>query len=588
MLERKKRLLETAKSPPPNPNTFKEIKPSQLTRNWATVGFFDACPTYESIRAPEPLSAQPEENRNGSELPLISPKPNLKPRSFRRLTSLDFDENEVVIEVGDVFEQIRRKHLRNGTRFLYQVIEIFPHSKSVLVQSVYGQEKKTYKELLDSSEYQLVVTDKAYSTKRTFHAQHSLRDPILRDKVKYSGREGRDSLFSLFRQAPDEYQMTQPKDPLTSPRPITPRLTYVLECRKYNIPPIPLLTRCFQESYPVLDLSNQSIGVRYILPLAHSVGEMKFLKEINLTNNRLDSKSVLSLMRGIANSSIESVILDENKIGKLGVIGLQCLVSGEWSDLSSSSISSSPSSASSSVSSTPSTSHSSCTLPFSPIQKTRNSSISSAPVSSQSSVSSGLSTFSTTLLDSLEPLLPLRLRKLSLKCCCLGDNLLSKLIQSLEFHCLTLRTLNLSSNSCSSFTISALSQLLGSNVVPLEFLDLSWNHLGTENAITLIRSLSSNSTLKDLYLDYNGIHQGLMPIIASTGGMKVTGEEFSNGNGTLGSGKGIIQLPSNQTIELISLTNNSIPTQILKQYQENFLTELKLIEETKSDLLFTK
>jgi hypothetical protein len=66
MLERKKRLLETAKSPPPNPNRFKEIKPSQLTRNWATVGFFDACPTYESIRAPEPLSAQPEENRNGS------------------------------------------------------------------------------------------------------------------------------------------------------------------------------------------------------------------------------------------------------------------------------------------------------------------------------------------------------------------------------------------------------------------------------------------------------------------------------------------------------------------------------------------
>jgi hypothetical protein len=587
MLGRKKRLVENAKSSSPNPE--KIMTPSQLTRNWATVGFFDACPTYESIRVPEPLPP----SGGGSELPLISPK--LKTRGFRRLTSLDF-ESEVVIEVGDVFEQIRRKHIRNGTKLLYQVIEIFPQSKSAIVQSVYGKEKKTFKELLDSSEYQMIVTEKTYSTKRTFHAQHSLRDPLLRDKVKYSGREGRDSLFSLFRQAPDEYQMTQ-KDPLSSPRPITPRLTYVFECRKYHIPPIPLLTRCFQDSYPVLDLSNQSIGGRYILPLAHSIGEMRFLREIDLTNNRLDSKSVLCLMRGIANSSIESVILNENKIGKLGVMGLQCLVSGEWNDLqsvenSSSSISSSsPCSASSSVSSTPS-SHPSSVLPFSPIQKSRHSSVSttsSFPLvhSSQSSVSSSLSTFSANLLDSLEPLPPLCLRKLSLKSCSLGDNLLSKLIQTLEFHCLTLRSLNLSSNSCSSFSISALSQLLGSNVVPLEFLDLSWNHLGTDHAITLIQSLSSNSTLKSLYLDYNGIHQGVLSLIATTGGMKVTGEEFMDSlkaplslsrAQTSGSGKGIVQLPSNQTIELISLTNNSIPTQILKQYQENFLTDLKLIQ----------
>jgi hypothetical protein len=591
-MDRKKR-LEALRSPSSN-NEKNSIIPAQLTKNWATIGFFDASPTYESIR-PDPSP----EIRNRQAEPPLSPKS--KPRAFHRLSSLDSDDPNVVIEIGDVFEQIRRKHIRNGTRLLYQVIEIFPHSKSALVQSVYGKEKKTFKELLDTTEYLLVVTDKAHSTKKIFQAQSSLRDPLLRDKVKYSGHEGRDSLFSLFRQAPDDFQMMRPKDPLASPRPITPRLTYVLECRRQHIPPIPLLTRCFHESYPVLDLSNQSIGARYILPLAQSLAEMKFLKEINLTNNRLDSKSVLILMRGLVGSSLESVILDENKIGKIGIKAIQSLISGEWgefvhlsSDMSSassaSSACSSPSSASS-VMSNPSSPIPSLALPFSPIQKSRHPSIQSSSDFSISSSQSSLSSSFTLLKVSAGPLeshTPLAIRKLSLKSCSLGDNLISKLIQSLELHCLTLRSLNLSSNSCSSFTITSLSQLLASNVVPLESLDLSWNHLGTDQASTLLRSLSSNSTLKYLYLDYNGINQGILSAIATTGGMKISGEEFLESLTTSGGGdgrNGIVQLPSNQTIELISLANNSISNQLLKQYQQNFLTDLKLFQETKSVIL---
>jgi hypothetical protein len=137
-----------------------------------------------------------------------------------------------------------------------------------------------------------------------------------------------------------------------------------------------------------------------------------------------------------------------------------------------------------------------------------------------------------------------------------------------------------------------LSHLLSSNVVPLESLDLSWNHLGTEQASVILRSLSSNSTLKSLYLDYNGIHQGILSTVAATGGMKVSGDEFleslaltTSGVGGGGRGNGIVQLPSNQTIELISLTNNSIPAQLLKRYQQNFLTDLKLFQETKLEVL---
>jgi hypothetical protein len=100
--------------------------------------------------------------------------------------------------------------------------------------------------------------------------------------------------------------------------------------------------------------------------------------------------------------------------------------------------------------------------------------------------------------------------------------------------------------------------------------------------------LSSNSTLKYLYLDYNGINQGILSAIATTGGMKISGEEFLESLTTSGGGdgrNGIVQLPSNQTIELISLANNSISNQLLKQYQQNFLTDLKLFQETKSVIL---
>jgi hypothetical protein len=98
--------------------------------------------------------------------------------------------------------------------------------------------------------------------------------------------------------------------------------------------------------------------------------------------------------------------------------------------------------------------------------------------------------------------------------------------------------------------------------------------------------------LKSLYLDYNGIHQGILSTVAATGGMKVSGDEFleslaltTSGVGGGGRGNGIVQLPSNQTIELISLTNNSIPAQLLKRYQQNFLTDLKLFQETKLEVL---
>lgn len=604
MLERKKRLKSLISTSSPSCNTTINNTPSQLTHNWATVGFFDANPTFESIRQPEEIGDGYQENirsKYQNERPTIQTNKQ-KSRGFYRLSSLDIDSDNIGIEIGDVFEQVRKKHVRNGTRLLYEVIEIFPHSKSVLVKSVYGKEKKTFKELLDQSEYQMIVTDKTYTTKRTFQAQQSLRDPLLRDKVKYSGREGRDSLFSLFRQAPDDCPIIQPKDPLASPRPITPRLSYVLECRRQHIPPIPLLTRCFQESYPVLDLSNQSIGGRYILPLAQSIGNMKFLKEINLTNNRLDSKGILILMRGIANSSIESIILDENKIGKMGIKALQCLVSGEWNeiqDLDTNSIaSSSPCSASSSVTSSPSTysssTYSSSVLPFSPIQKSRNSvsSIQSSYSGTNSSQTS--SSISTSLpLYSISPprqhhefisSSPLTLKKLSLKSCSLGDNILSKLIKSLEYHCLTLRSLNISTNSCSSFTISSLSTLLSSNVVPLETLDITWNHLGMEHASTLLRSLASNSTLKKLYLDYNGLHSEILSIIVTIGGMKSPLNDIHTSTGN-DKNTFIVQLPSNQTIELISLTNNLIPIPLLHKCEEIFLTELKLVNETRSLLL---
>ena len=623
MLERKKRLIESIKQNSNNSNNNSNnsnnnnnsLVKSQLTHNWATIGFFDAHPTFESIRPIE-----------SNFLPDLQPSqtPPLKsPRRFLRLTSLDDESDSPIIEIGDVFEQIRRKNLKNGARLLYKVLEVFPHSKSALVQSIYGKEKKTWKELLDPTEYHLVLSDKSYLSKRTFHPQNSIRDPLLRDKAKYSGTEGRDSLFLLFRQAPDEYLGSPtPNNPLTSPRPITPRLTYVMECRKQQIPPIPLLTRCCNENYPVLDLSNQSIGERFTIALAQSLPNMTFLREINLTNNRLNSHSIPILIYGLSQSFIESVILDQNKIGKGGINSLDCLMSGNWNEFqnktirkSNLSVITSPisqrstslpplSSFSSPISSTSSTSPTSSKShypPFSPVKTYSDdiSSISSNHSTYESLSSSSYSSFapyslSSTNLNflssslsqqiSLEPLPPHSLVKLSINSNSLGDNTISKLIQSIQLHCKTLLHLSLNNNSCSTFTVSSLTFLLREGIVPLEYLDLSWNNIGTENAIILLQSLARHFTLKKLLLNYNGINSNILSCVILLGGMKPVDEN----NPTLISLKdsilrnlveshnGVIQLPLNQTIELISLSNNSVSTQTLEFLESNSLTELKL------------
>lgn len=637
MLERKKRLVEAVKqnSSSNNNNSNNSNNNSnssysspttknQLTRNWATIGFFDAHPTFETIRPIELFSTSNNISTNSSSISTSSSTsshqlPNKSPRRFVRLTSLDEETDTPVIEVGDVFEQIRRKNLKNGARLLYKVLEIFPHSKSAAVQSIYGKEKKTWKELLDPTEYQLVLSDKSYLSKRTFHPQKSLRDPLLRDKAKYSGLEGRESLFLLFRQAPDEYLgSSTPNSSLSSPRPITPRLTYVMECRRQQIPPIPLLTRCYDENYPVLNLSNQSIGERFTVALAQSLPNMKFLKEIDLTNNRLDSQSIPVLIHGLAQSYVESIILDKNRIGKGGINALDCLMSGNWHEFKDKKIrksglsiitspvsprSVSPISASSSpISST--SSHSSY-IPFSPVRMssdvsegvTQNSndisSISSNQSIYQSISSSSISSFSPyshQLSNSfspqipLEPLPPHSIVKLSINSNSLGDNTVSKLIQSIQVNCKTLKYLSLNNNSCSTFTVTSLSSLLREGVVPLEYLDLSWNNLGTENAAILLQSLARHFTLKKLILNYNGINSNIIPAVILLGGMKPIGEnnplmmtlKDQALIDVIGSHNGVIQLPLNQTIELISLSNNSVSPQSLEFLEANSLTELQL------------
>jgi Ran GTPase-activating protein (RanGAP) involved in mRNA processing and transport len=608
--ERKRRIAESCKVTL-SPDKVVNEESYLMTRNWATAGFFDSIQSLESIRQPNPDQEREKyeqleklklsfvknseifgfEDESRKSLPQRSQEVKASvgeggvskfdvygrgrrflEKNLSRMDSIPQAES-FGIELGEVYEQIDRRGVRNGARLLYTIIEVYPQSKSCLVQTQYGKEKKLLKDFTDESMYRLVLTEKGASRRRTYRPQHSVRDPLLHDKAKYSGEEGRAALFSLFKQAP-EYGLYSPirpchlkesrdtpddnlsigessmsmslsMPPPSSPSrslspPLTPRVAYVIECRKSQLPPIPLLSRCYDESYPVLNLANQSVGERFASALSLSLPKMTFLREVNLTGNRFDQRGSACIIASLLGSRVESIILDNNKIGKGGVKALCCLVSGERfenlsmmspsqmrGDLSPDKPSSLPSLSLSSPSQSPSL---------------RRGAIESLRPSSSLSL-----TTSSDILHHKQQLV-----KISINENQLGDCVCSKLINTLQIHCKTLRSLLLRGNSCAMSSAHALQTLLRDTEIRICCIDISWNDLHTDGADLLLRAVAKHPSLTHLHLDWNGIGAEIRPRLA----------EIASGN---------------KIIKLISIDNNHL----LKSFIED-------IERSTNRRLFSK
>lgn len=515
----------------------RELQPSHISRNWATVGFFDASPSLETIRVVTPDIE-------------VGGNVDIAIRNYDRSVSSNHFLDE--ISIGDVFEVIPIKTKVSNVIELLSVIDIHAKSRSATLKGPYGILKKTWNELLNDQKYIRIVSEKMDNPihmNRQMSRLQSVRDPLLQERARYSGIEGKKGIYSLFRQLPDDDRVCDLNSSLASP--ITPRLAFIRACRRERLPPIPILAMCHDNEFPSLDLSEQSLGNRFCDAIAESLPFMTFLREVNFSGNRFDSKTSSRILISLYGSNIESIILDHNKIGKNGVNALLVLISGEHKFLSDMQRPST-----STLSGTGKVSNN-ISLPLltmlpSPVYPNKGSSSISAaatPVNRSASVvsqlmddeppadkeramlmspsaskakqrkartvlnkNSGVNSI-TLIASSLNPN-RLFFVRISVNDNNLGDSLVSMLVDSVTLYCFTLNVLNIKGNLCSMSTSKSVKKLLMSeHHKSLSEIDLSWNNLHSHGGDAVLLGVTHSKSLHTIKLDWNGLGDEVTPTL---------------------------------------------------------------------------
>lgn len=504
------------------PSSIGQYQPYPLSRNWATVGFFDVSPSLETI------TVVTEIDENGNEInPFLEPTSQTQfgetSRNLSRQPSLGRQISigpGSDISIGDVYEVVPVGFKTSQVVEFVKVVEIHYASKSVTLEGHYGPIKRTFHELQDESKYIKLISEAPdlKNRKNNYIIQKSLRDPLLREKAKYSGAEGKRGIYALFHQAQDERCLSTNLQTDGPASPITPRLAYIRACRRDKLPPIPLLARCYDESYPVLDLSGQSLGNRFSEALAESLPNMTFLREINLSGNRLNGKSAAIILNSMMSSNIESIVLNDNRIGKEGCIALTKLIAAQ---------------------SNPNVTTLKRSLDKSVSNAALNQSVSKRRNSNLQGVSLP------------KPPGVLSLVKLSINDNNLGDILVAKIIIALTICCGSIKHLELRGNNCSTGTATAIADILQSKAHPnLSYIDLAWNSLQCSGGQKVLASAATNIALAVLILDWNGLGVNIVDALNNL-------------------------VNKNSTLQLLSITNNNIPEREIQSILES-RTNLKI------------
>ena len=94
------------------------------------------------------------------------------------------------------------------------------------------------------------------------------------------------------------------------------RRAFIHACREKNLNPLPIVIRKLQNLVPILDLSNQMLGSKYVDCLSVVFKGTPFLQSLDVSCNKFDGRAGEKIINELFHSNVHSLVLDRNKWGK--------------------------------------------------------------------------------------------------------------------------------------------------------------------------------------------------------------------------------------------------------------------------------
>jgi hypothetical protein len=425
------------------------ISPSKISQSWASVGFIDTKQELEERRIKESSGFSFE--TYSLDRPLDTP-----------IEGANVSMPLAVVSAGDVFEACSI-HSRRDMHHFY----VFSSNSQEQIASDKNGNVLSWKVLLDTNQFKQIV----------FNAQEERKGPEIspeRDEIaQYFGQSSKQSFYSMIKNDRRDKSFFPAVAPSHGAR-ISAVEIFLQACREQSLPPVPVLSYCTSKEYPTLDLSNHAIGRAYAPALASAIPAMPFLKRLDLSGNGLDGAGAKMILESVACVAIDSIALDHNRIGKLGVNALCSLITCA------------PSGSSDGGPHSPSRRRSVVAVP--------------APLTNGTIVQCTLTSIS--INDNM-----------------LGDFLSVTLVRALcQTNYSHIQRLFLRGNELGTGAATALADLIshkGVDTCRLVELDISWNNVQNVGASLIINAASDSSFLVSLSLDWNGLTDAVLPAIGN-------------------------------------------------------------------------
>jgi hypothetical protein len=486
-----------AASPVAPAGTSPAAKSPAVKQSWAAAGFISSRKeasdiVYESMFL---TAARDEESGDGATLDTT---PQLSsPAKNARLEA---------VNPGDVFELSDR----NENYFFY-VVEV---DSSLQTASDKAHLVKPWADLLNPLLYERIVTGAPMNaTKQQSILEADLTHP---ERSQFFGKPGKANFLALIRNSHTAAMV--PRRQATDSRSVIEadmaRQIFLQGCRERCLPPLPVLVNCTSSEYPKLDISNLSLGRNYVEVISMSLTAMTFLKSLDFSGNVLDSRGAAVLLSSIAETFLEELIFDHNRIGKGGMKALAHIIL-----------------------------HTPSVKPGTITNRKEAISFTLPPITSPVSK---LQIRNVTCV----------LKKISINDNALGDHLVASLLKALaSCPCSQLAALEARGNDVGSTSAHLLADLLaqkGDNVCRLAHIDISWNNVQSSGAIKIFNAAAENGFLKSISLDFNGIQDLVFPSLAKCCNGKNGLTFVSLKNNTLNEEK-ILSLVTPQQLEKIQV-----------------------------------